>query len=56
MGALDMSDQTQNVLPHIDDGVQAITAVHAEHYQKAAPLQGSEPNDRGIGRPEFWSS
>jgi hypothetical protein len=38
-----MPDRTENTptsSPHIEDTVQAIAALHAEHYQQATPLQG----------------
>jgi uncharacterized membrane protein len=34
-----MSDSPSALPPHIEGTVQAIAAVHAEHYQRQAPLQ-----------------
>ena len=43
------------ILPaHIEDTVQAIARLHAEHYEQATPLQrGIDHLTAGAGRPEF---
>src|SRR4051794_29998203 len=49
-----MADDVLNLPPHIEDTVQAIAAVHANHYKQATPLQRLVRQvTAAAGRPGF---